>query len=82
MKRPLSPCKDQRNVGVIEGDIQSSQDAERIAATGAPAVQINTGGACQLDGNMIRDTVHEFDFDALDLLVVENVGNLVCPAEF
>jgi hydrogenase nickel incorporation protein HypB len=74
--------KDQLNVGVIEGDIQSSQDAERIAATGAPAVQINTGGACHLDGNMIRDTFHEFDFDALDLLVVENVGNLVCPAEF
>ena len=82
LEKTIVALKDQLNVGVIEGDIQSSQDAERIAATGAPAVQINTGGACHLDGNMIRDTFHEFDFDALDLLVVENVGNLVCPAEF
>ncbi len=70
------------NIGVIEGDIQSSYDAERIAEKGIPVVQINTGGACHLDGNMIRDTFKDFDFDALDLLVVENVGNLVCPAEF
>jgi len=69
-------------IGVIEGDIQSSQDAERIAMKGIPVVQINTGGACHLDGNMIRETFREFDFKALDLLVVENVGNLVCPAEF
>jgi hydrogenase nickel incorporation protein HypB len=69
-------------IGVIEGDIQSSYDAERIAATGAPVVQINTGGACHLDGNMIRETFGEFNFRELDLLVVENVGNLVCPAEF
>ncbi|MDZ7699982.1 MAG: hydrogenase nickel incorporation protein HypB [Deltaproteobacteria bacterium] len=69
-------------IGVIEGDIQSSHDAERIAEKGIPVVQINTGGACHLDGNMIRDTFKDFDFDALDLLVVENVGNLVCPAEF
>ena len=82
LEKTIVALKDQLNVGVIEGDIQSTQDAERIAATGAPAVQINTGGACHLDGNMIRDTFHEFDFDALDLLVVENVGNLVCPAEF
>ena len=82
LEKTIVALKDQLNIGVIEGDIQSSQDAERIAETGAPAVQINTGGACHLDGNMIRDTFHEFDFDALDLLVVENVGNLVCPAEF
>ncbi|RLB79054.1 MAG: hydrogenase accessory protein HypB, partial [Deltaproteobacteria bacterium] len=78
----IDALKDHLRLGVIEGDIQSSQDAERIASKGIPVVQINTGGACHLDGNMIRDTFGEFDFDSLDLLVVENVGNLVCPAEF
>ncbi len=82
LEKTISALKDQLKMGVIEGDIQSSQDAERIAAKGVPAVQINTGGACHLDGNMIRDTFKEFDLDNLDLLVVENVGNLVCPAEF
>ena len=82
LEKTIGALKDQMNMGVIEGDIQSSQDAERIAEKGVPVVQINTGGACHLDGNMIRDTFHEFDFDAMDLLVVENVGNLVCPAEF
>jgi hydrogenase nickel incorporation protein HypB len=82
LEKTISALKDELRIGVIEGDIQSSQDAERIADMGIPAVQINTGGACHLDGNMIRDTFKEFDFDALDLLVVENVGNLVCPAEF
>jgi len=82
LEKTIAALKDEFRMGVIEGDIQSSQDAERIAALGIPAVQINTGGACHLDGNMIRDTFKEFDFDALDLLVVENVGNLVCPAEF
>lgn len=69
-------------IGVIEGDIQSTYDAEKIAATGVQVVQINTGGACHLDGNMIRETFDQLDFDAIDLLIVENVGNLVCPAEF
>ena len=82
LENTIDALKEDLNIGVIEGDIQSSQDAERIAEKGIPAVQINTGGACHLDGNMIRDTFKEFDFDALDLLVVENVGNLVCPAEF
>ncbi len=82
LEKTIGALKDELRMGVIEGDIQSSRDAERIAAMGIPAVQINTGGACHLDGNMIRDTFKEFDFDALDLLVVENVGNLVCPAEF
>ena len=82
LEKTIVALKDQVNMGVIEGDIQSSQDAERIAEKGVPAVQINTGGACHLDGNMIRDTFQEFDLDGLDLLVVENVGNLVCPAEF
>lgn len=82
LEKTIDALKDDVKMGVIEGDIQSSQDAERIAEKGVPAVQINTGGACHLDGNMIRDTFQEFDLDSLDLLVVENVGNLVCPAEF
>jgi hydrogenase nickel incorporation protein HypB len=69
-------------LGVIEGDIQSSLDAERLARHGIAAVQVNTGGACHLDGNMIWDAVQQFNLEALDLLIVENVGNLVCPAEF
>lgn len=82
LERSISALKEDLRIGVIEGDIQSSQDAERIAQAGIPVVQINTGGACHLDGNMIRDTFGEFSFKDLDLLVVENVGNLVCPAEF
>ena len=77
LERTITALKDDMKIGVIEGDIQSSHDAERIAKTGVPVVQINTGGACHLDGNMIRDTFDEFNFKEIDLLVVENVGNLV-----
>jgi hydrogenase nickel incorporation protein HypB len=73
-------------VGVLEGDVQGSMDADRISALHVPVVQLNTdggfGGECHLDANMIRSTLPDFDLDDLDLLVVENVGNLVCPAEF
>jgi hydrogenase nickel incorporation protein HypB len=82
LEKTIDVLKDTLRIGVIEGDIQSTHDAERIALKGVPAVQINTGGACHLDGNMIRDTFPEMDLEGLDLLVVENVGNLVCPAEF
>ncbi|MFC1883284.1 hydrogenase nickel incorporation protein HypB [Thermodesulfobacteriota bacterium] len=82
LERTISALKGEIKIGVIEGDIQSSHDAERIAQEGVPVVQINTGGACHLDGNMIRDTFGNFNFSEIDLLVVENVGNLVCPAEF
>jgi hydrogenase nickel incorporation protein HypB len=82
LERTIQALREDISLAVIEGDIQSSQDAERIARMDIPVVQINTGGACHLDGNMIRDTFGEFDLAALDLLVVENVGNLVCPAEF
>ena len=82
LERTIDALKEEMRLAVIEGDIQSSRDAERVAEKGIPAVQINTGGACHLDGNMIRDTFGEFNFQDLDLLVVENVGNLVCPAEF
>ncbi len=82
LEKSIDALKGDLRIGIIEGDIQSSQDAERIARKGVPVVQINTGGACHLDGNMIRDTFGEFNFREIDLLVVENVGNLVCPAEF
>jgi hydrogenase nickel incorporation protein HypB len=82
LEKTIDALKDRLRIGVIEGDIQSSHDAERIARKDVPVVQINTGGACHLDGNMIRETLPEFNLKDLDLLVVENVGNLVCPAEF
>jgi len=69
-------------IGVIEGDIAGSDDAERIERCGAPVVQINTGGACHLDANMIFEVLGELPLHDLDLLFIENVGNLVCPAEF
>jgi hydrogenase nickel incorporation protein HypB len=73
-------------VGVLEGDVASTLDADRIARLHVPVVQIDTdpgfGGECHLDANMVRSALPELPLDALDLLVVENVGNLVCPAEF
>ena len=82
LERTIEALKGSTPMAVIEGDITSSRDAERIAAHSIPAVQINTGGACHLDGNMVRDALAELTLDGLGLLVVENVGNLVCPAEF
>jgi hydrogenase nickel incorporation protein HypB len=82
LERTIDALGPEVRVGVIEGDIQSSVDAERLAKKGVQAVQINTGGACHLDGNMIRDALPALTLGELDLLVVENVGNLVCPAEF
>jgi hydrogenase nickel incorporation protein HypB len=82
LEKTIDALKDDLTIGVIEGDIQTSQDAERIAKKGVTAVQINTDGACHLDANMIRETFEAFNFKETDLLVVENVGNLVCPAEF
>jgi hydrogenase nickel incorporation protein HypB len=74
--------RDMCRIGVIEGDIDSMVDAEKIAALGIPAVQVRTGGACHLDAPMIRMALDGMDLSALDLLFIENVGNLVCPAEF
>ena len=74
--------RDRYRIGVIEGDIQDTYDADRIARLEIPVVQINTGGGCHLDGNMIREALASLDLDRLDLMIVENVGNLVCPAEF
>jgi len=82
LERTLGALKDEMRIGVIEGDVATTADAERVEAMGVPVVQINTGSACHLDGAMIRDALDEFDLAGLDLLIVENVGNLVCPAEF
>jgi hydrogenase nickel incorporation protein HypB len=69
-------------IAVIEGDIDSTIDAEKVAALGIPAVQLRTGGACHLDAPMIRLALDGMDLSAIELLLIENVGNLVCPAEF
>jgi hydrogenase nickel incorporation protein HypB len=73
-------------VGVLEGDVQGSMDADRLAGLHVPVAQINTdpgfGGECHLDANMVRSAVPSLPLDEIDLLVIENVGNLVCPAEF
>jgi hydrogenase nickel incorporation protein HypB len=82
LEKTVDVLEAEYRIGVIEGDIQSSHDAERMAKKGVPVVQINTDGACHLDSNMIRETFGRFNFNETDLLVVENVGNLVCTAEF
>ena len=69
-------------IGVIEGDLETDNDARRIRKQGVPAVQITTGGACHLDAKMVHDALHDIPLDQLDLLFIENVGNLICPAGF
>jgi len=70
------------SIAVVEGDLETENDAERIRAHGVPAVQITTGQACHLDAHMVHDALHQVDLDGIDLLFIENVGNLVCPASF
>jgi hydrogenase nickel incorporation protein HypB len=82
LERTIQALKPHLKIGVIEGDIVGSDDAERIGALEVPVVQINTGGACHLDANMINEVLDELPLSDLDMLVIENVGNLVCPAEF
>ena len=82
VEKTILALQDRYRIGVIEGDIQDTCDAERVAKLGIPVVQINTGGGCHLDGNMIREALPAFDLDQIDYLITENVGNLVCPAEF
>jgi hydrogenase nickel incorporation protein HypB len=82
LEKTILALHNEFRIGVVEGDIQSTYDAERISRTGAPAVQINTGGACHLDSNMVQEALKSLELDKLRLLFIENVGNLVCPAEF
>lgn len=69
-------------IAVVEGDLETENDAERIRRKGVPAVQITTGSACHLDAHMVHTALHDLDLDDIDILFVENVGNLVCPASF
>lgn len=80
LERTIERLRDKLIIGVIEGDIETSADAERIEAAGAATVQINTRGACHLEAHMVRDALAEIDLTRLNLLVIENIGNLVCPA--
>ncbi|PKN06165.1 MAG: hydrogenase accessory protein HypB [Deltaproteobacteria bacterium HGW-Deltaproteobacteria-7] len=82
VERTIVALRDNYRIAVIEGDIQDTYDADRIAKLDIPVVQINTGGGCHIDGNMIREALPAFDLSKIDFLIVENVGNLVCPAEF
>jgi hydrogenase nickel incorporation protein HypB len=74
--------RDRLRIGVIDGDVASTIDADRIARLGIPAVQINTGGTCHLDANMVRVALPRLSLDETDLLLIENVGNLICPTGF
>lgn len=82
LKRTISMLKDEMKIGVMEADIDSDVDAQAISETGVRAIQIHTGGMCHLDADMTRQGIHEFGTKNLDFVVLENVGNLVCPAEF
>jgi hydrogenase nickel incorporation protein HypB len=82
VERTIQNLMSHFRIAVIEGDIQDTYDAQRVAKLGVPVVQINTGGACHIDGAYIREALTSFNLDELDLLIIENVGNLVCPAEF
>ncbi len=80
--RSIPLLRDKFRIAVIEGDLQTTRDAERVAALGIDVRQIQTGGVCHLDAAMVHSALHQLDLDSLDILLIENVGNLVCPAEF
>ena len=82
LEHTMSVLKDEIPMAVIEGDLFTSKDADRIAKYDVPVIQINTSGGCHLDAPMVQKVLPELDLDKLQLLIVENVGNLVCPAEF
>ena len=82
LKRTIAALKDELKLGVMEADIDSDVDAAAIQEAGVRAIQLHTGGMCHLDADMTRQVLHSFGTEDLDLVVLENVGNLVCPAEF
>lgn len=82
LEKTLADLKGEFKMAVIEGDLQTDNDARRVAATGAQAVQINTEGGCHLNSSQVKEALSLIDIEGLDILFVENVGNLVCPAEF
>ena len=82
LEKTMAALKDEMKMAVIEGDLFTSKDADRIARHGVPVIQINTSGGCHLDAPMVEKALAVLPTAGLDLLVIENVGNLVCPAEF
>ncbi len=82
LERTLTDLRQELRMAVIEGDLQTDNDARRVAATGAKAVQINTDGGCHLNAAMIEEALKSLDLNEIDILFIENVGNLVCPVEF
>lgn len=82
LERTLADLRDEFHMAVVEGDLQTDNDARRVAATGAQAVQINTEGGCHLTSSLVQEAINNLDMTGLDILFIENVGNLVCPAEF
>ena len=82
LEATIHALKDQFALAVIEGDLETENDAQRIRRTGIPAVQIVTGSACHLDAHLIHQALHQLDLSRLDIIFIENVGNLVCPASF
>lgn len=82
LEKTIEGLNQEIQLGIIEGDVQTSKDAERIHALGVPVVQINTQGGCHLDANMIKMTLADLPLGELDCVIIENVGNLVCPANY
>jgi hydrogenase nickel incorporation protein HypB len=82
IEQTIQQLKDDIHLAVVDGDIATSLDADRASAAGAKSIQINTGGECHLDAVMLRSALEQLDLSEIDLLIVENVGNLVCPANF
>jgi len=80
LMRTVEGLRGRLRIGAIEGDTASQVDADKVASAGTPVVQINTGGGCRLDANMVRPALEQLPLDEIDLLLIENVGNLVCPA--
>jgi hydrogenase nickel incorporation protein HypB len=80
LMRTVETLRGRLRIGAIEGDTASQVDADKVASAGTPVIQINTGGGCRLDANMVRPALEQLPLDEIDLLLIENVGNLVCPA--
>ncbi|MEA1888675.1 MAG: hydrogenase nickel incorporation protein HypB [Pseudomonadota bacterium] len=82
LEATIEALGDELSIAVIEGDLETENDARRIRDKGVPALQITTGSACHLDAHMVHDALHHMDLQGIDILFIENVGNLVCPASF
>lgn len=82
LEQIIKNLKDKVNMTVIEGDLYTTKDAERIESHGVQVIQVNTGGACHLDASMIEEAMNHIDIEGMDFLIIENVGNLVCPASY